>query len=195
MTNVIDLRTRLLKPGGLILPSGFDLYCEPIQAKDEYRVPFIWELNIHGYNYASLERFRPQEPFYYHLRSTDRSLVDYFLSEPEPALSIDLQTLDTADLPKEIRFSRQVTRAGRLDGYVVYFRARADQTLSLTTDPLDPTRAQHWGFRILRTDREEFAVGDTIEIRLNVDKWPDLESWRWTHVKRSASDAPFAAAV
>ena len=42
--------------GGLILPGRFDFYCEPIKIRDARLVPFIWELNVHGYNYACLER-------------------------------------------------------------------------------------------------------------------------------------------
>ena len=193
VANVTDLRDRLLKPGGLILPSVFDFYCEPIKVNDARLVPFIWELNVHGYDYSCLERHRPSDPGYYHLVSSDRNLVDFFLGRPEPALSVDLHTLNEADLPHEIAFTRTVVTAGRLDGYAVYFRARVGSDLSLTTDPLDPRRAPHWGFRILRTDRRDFAVGDQIDVRLTVGRWPDLDSWRWSHVKRAAGKSKLAA--
>lgn len=186
VANVTDLRDRLLKPGGRILPSVFEFYCEPIKVNDARLVPFIWELKVHGYDYSCLEPHRPSDPGYYHLVSSDRNLVDHFLGRPAPALAIDLQTLVEADLPREIAFTRTVVNAGRLDGYAVYFRARAGPDLLLSTDPLDPRRAPHWGFRILRTDREDFAAGDEIEVRLKVGRWPDLDSWRWSHLKRAA---------
>jgi protein arginine N-methyltransferase 1 len=193
VANVTDLRDRLLKPGGLILPSHFEFYCEPVKVNDARLVPFIWELNFHGYDYSCLERHRPQEPGYYHLVSSDLNLVDHFLGKPEPVLSIDLHTLKEADLPHEIAFTRTVVNAGRLDGYAVFFRARVDSDLSLSTDPLDPRRAPHWGFRILRTERDDFAAGDQIDVRLKVGCWPDLDSWRWSHVKRvSAGSSPVA---
>jgi protein arginine N-methyltransferase 1 len=185
VANVTDLRDRLLKPGGRILPSRFDLYCEPIKVHDDRLVPFLWELNVHGYDYSCMERHRPQEPGYYQLVSSDQHLVEHCLGEPTPILSIDLHTLNAAGLPREITFTRTVVHAGRLDGYAVYFRARVDDDLTLSSDPLDPGRAPHWGFRILRTDRDTFAVGDVIEVRLNVGSWPELETWRWSHVKRS----------
>jgi protein arginine N-methyltransferase 1 len=189
VANVTDLRDRVLKPGGLILPSVFDLYCEPMKVQDTRLVPFIWELDVHGYDYSCLERERPQEPGYYHLVSSDPTLIAHFLGEPEPALSIDLQTLTESELPSEIAFTRTVVNAGRLDGLVVYFRARVDDDLSLGSGPLDPQRAPHWGFRILRCERDDFAVGDQIEVRLSVGRWPELNSWRWSHVKRAAADA------
>ncbi len=185
MANVSDLRDRLLKPGGLILPSRFEFFCEPIKIRDGRHVPFIWELEVHGYDYAALERHRPQDPDYYHLRSSDLALVEHFLGEPAPVLTIDLHTVQEAELPHEITFTRKVVNAGRLDGYAVYFRALVDDDLSLGSGPLDPGRAPHWGFRVLRTDREDFAVGDKIEVRLTVGRWADMNSWRWSHVKRA----------
>lgn len=184
VANVTDLRDRVLKPGGLILPGVFDFYCEPIKVNDARLVPFIWELNVHGYDYSCLERHRPQHTGYYHLVSSDLDLIDHFLGEPEPVLSIDLHTLNEADLPRELTFTRTVLHPGRLDGYAVYFRARVDEDLSLSSSPKEPGRAPHWGFRILRTERDDFNLGDEIEVRLTVGRWPDLESWRWSHSKR-----------
>ncbi|MSU48141.1 MAG: methyltransferase domain-containing protein [Opitutus sp.] len=186
VANVTDLRDRMLKPGGLILPSCFEFFCEPVKLRDHRHVPFIWELDVHGYDYSSLERNRPQDPGYYHLVSSDLNLLDHFLGEPEPVLSIDLHTLNEAEMPHEVTFSRTVVNAGRLDGYAVFFRARVDDDLYLGSSPLDAGRAPHWGFRILRTDRADFAVGDVIEVRLTVGRWPDLDSWRWSHVKIAA---------
>ncbi len=186
VANVADLRDRLLKPGGLILPSRFEFFCEPIKVRDRRLVPFLWELNVKGYDYSCLERSRPQEPSYYHLCSSDLNLVEHFLGEPAPVLTVDLQSLHEADLPAELRFTRTVVHAGRLDGFAVFFRARVDGDLSLSSSPLDPGRAPHWGFRILRTDRDEFAAGEVIEVTLKVGRWTELDSWRWSHVKRPA---------
>jgi type I protein arginine methyltransferase len=190
VANVTDLRDRVLKPGGLILPSRFEFYCEPIKVRDGRLVPFIWELDVHGYDYSSLEWHRPQEPGYYHLVSSDLNLVDHFLGEPEPVLSIDLHTLQEADMPHEITFTRRVVNPGRLDGYAVFFRARVDEDLSLSSGPLDLGRAPHWGFRILRSERAEFALGDEIEVRLTVGRWPEIDTWRWSHIRRPASTLP-----
>ncbi|WP_414662162.1 methyltransferase domain-containing protein [Horticoccus sp. 23ND18S-11] len=192
VANVSDLRDRLLKPGGLILPSRFEFYCEPIMIKDDRLVPFLWELNVHGYDYSSLERHRPQEPDYYHLCSSDLNLVDHFLGEPSPALAIDLHTVTEANLPREVAFERKVVNPGRLDGYAIYFKARVDTDLCLGTGPLDRGRAPHWGFRILRTEAITFARGDVIDIRLSVGHWPDVDTWRWSQQKRSplAGDPP-----
>ena len=187
VANVTDLRDRLLKPGGRILPSCFDFHCEPVKLRDARQVPFLWELKVHGFDYSSLERNRPQEPGYYQMRCSDLGVVEHFLGDAEPVLSVDLHTLDEGALPPELRFTRTVVNPGRLDGYAVYFRARVDADLALSSSPLDPGRAPHWGFRILRTDRDDFARGDEIEVTLRVGRWADPDTWRWSHVKRPAA--------
>jgi protein arginine N-methyltransferase 1 len=187
VTNVIDLRDRLLKPGGRIVPAAFEFYCEPIKVKDSRRIPFIWELDVHGYNFSCLDRSRPQEEQYYRHNSCDLGVVEHFLGAPTPALTLDLHTLQEADVPHEIHLSRTVVNAGRLDGFVVFFRARVDGDLSLSSGPLDAGRAPHWGFRTLRVAAENFAVGDTIELTLTVGQWAEPDTWRWSH--RKTADA------
>ncbi len=192
VASVADLRDRLLRPGGTILPSAFEFYVEPVKVRDERVVPFIWELNVLGYDYSCLERNRPQNPGYYNLASSDLGLVEHFLGEPEPALRLDLLTADESTLPPSLTLTRRIVRAGRLDGLAVYFRALVDQDLALSSSPLDPNRAPHWGFRILRTEREDFAEGDEIVVSLTVGTWSDPDTWRWSHEKRTLADRGLA---
>ena len=127
-------------------------------------------------------------------RVLDLALVDHCLGEPAPLLTLDLHTVNEAALPHVLTFARTVLHAGRLDGYAVYFRALVDHDLSLGSSPLDPGRAPHWGFRILRTDRDDFLVGDTIEVRLTVGRWSEIDTWRWSHVKRASAKTDGAPA-
>lgn len=184
IANISDLRDRILRPGGRILPARFELYCEPVKLRDERHVPFLWELNVHGFDYAAMEAHRPQEPGYYHVRGGDLGAVDHFLGEPEPLLTVDLHTLREKAMPEEVRFTRTVTRAGRLDGYAVYFRALVDDDLSLSSSPVDPGRAPHWGFRVLRSERSDYAEGDVIDVTLRVGRWSKPDTWRWSQVRR-----------
>jgi protein arginine N-methyltransferase 1 len=179
VTNVSDLRKRLLKPGGRIVPAGFDWFCEPVRIRDDRVVPFLWEINAAGYDYSSLARHRPHDPRYYRAGSSDATLVAGFLGQPAPALTFDLHTADDTTLPRELRLVREVTSPGRLDGYAVYFRARVDADLTLDTSPLNPGRAPHWGYRILRTDARTVAAGDRLVLHLQVERWSDPDTWRW----------------
>jgi protein arginine N-methyltransferase 1 len=184
VANVTDLRDRLLKEDGLILPGEFDFFCEPVMIRDDRVVPFIWELKVHGYDYSSLRTEKPDDPGYYRIASGDTDFVDHFLCQPEPIFEINLQTVNEATMPDDVSFSRTVVQAGRLDGYAVFFKARAGADLTLSSDPTDCNRAPNWGFRILRSPQENYEVGDVIETRLTIGRWPDLDSWRWYSVRR-----------
>lgn len=178
--NVCDLRERVLKPGGLILPSQFELYCEPVTLHEDRRIPYIWELtNVHGFDYSSMERSRPENPEYYRLSSCDLTLVKDFVGEPAPIVTIDLHTVEEDALPRSIHYRRPVAHAGSLDGLAVFMKARVDDDLELSSSPLDPGRAPHWGFRILRLDQFEVAAGDVLEVDLTVEDWKDPDTWTW----------------
>ncbi len=180
MTNVCDLRERLLKPGGLILPSQFELFCEPITLHDERRVPYIWELeDVYGFDFSSMERSRPQDVDYYRLVSCDLGVVKHFMTEPAPIMKVDLHHISEARLPLKVKFTRKVTQAGILDGLVVYMKAKVDDDLVLSSSPLDPGRAPHWGYRILRLDQSYAEVGAELEVTLTVEDWSDPDTWEW----------------
>ena len=73
-----------------------------------------------------------------------------------------------------------MTNAGLLDGLVVFMKAKVDDDLVLSSSPLDPGRAPHWGYRILRLDQSYVEVGDELEVTLRVQDWADPSTWRWT---------------
>lgn len=179
--NVCDLRDRLLKPGGLILPSQFEFYCEPMTMHDDRREPYIWELDdVYGFDFSSMEASRPYDAEYNGLVSCDLGVVKQFLGQEKPVVEVDLNTISESSLPLEVSFTRKVVNPGILDGLVVFMKAKVDADLELSSSPLDPKRAPHWGFRILRLDQVHTKIGDELEVTLRVKDWADPESWRWT---------------
>ncbi|MDB4652987.1 50S ribosomal protein L11 methyltransferase [Akkermansiaceae bacterium] len=178
--NVCDLRDRLLKPGGLILPSQFEFYCEPMTMHDDRREPYIWELDdVYGFDFSSMEGSRPYDAEYNGLVSCDLGVVKHFLGKAEPVVKVDLSTITDSSLPLTLSFKRKVVNPGILDGLVVFMKAKVDDDLELSSSPLDPKRAPHWGFRILRLDQVRTEAGDELEVTLSVKDWADPETWRW----------------
>lgn len=185
--NVCDLRDRLLAPGGRILPSAFELYCEPVKLRDDRHVPFIWELNVHGFDYACMEKHRPQEDEYYRIASCDEAMVEAFTSVPEPVLSFDLHTIDERTFIHEIAYQRTAREAGRVDALAVYFRVKGENGKALTTSPLEAGRSPHWGFRLLRLESRPLRAGDVLDLTLEAGAWADSDSWRWSCEVRPAA--------
>lgn len=178
--NTLDLRKRLLKKGGKILPARFEFYCEPIQLSDHGTVPFIWELNVKGFEFGPLDKKQPEDRDYYNYSTTDSTIVKQFLCEPTPLMTFDLNTLNRSELAMEWSMGLPVVKAGRMDGYAVFFKALVDDDLALSTSPLDNGRSPHWAFTILRTEKMEVEAGDVIDMTISAEKgWPNVDSWCW----------------
>ena len=52
--NVLDLKHRVLKDTGTILPGLFDLYFDPVTLKEEYRVPYLQDMSVQGIDFGFL---------------------------------------------------------------------------------------------------------------------------------------------
>lgn len=180
IANVTELRDRLLAPGGMILPALFDVYVEPVQTTDDAQVPFIWEQNLHGVDFSSL---RPrsdqarQESFAYRSEPLMAENYKCLLSDPEPAMTVDLMTVQPRSVPRSLSVRRTITRAGRMDGFCLYFVAHFDETTSFTNSPEAPRT--HWQIPLLRTPARRVEVGDEVSIRLTMPEIAVPSTWRW----------------
>lgn len=170
---LLDLRDRVLKPGGRILPSRFDFYLEPVQLHDEARIPFLHERPVHGISFPE----PPTQGASYYYRRLDASAVDHPLCDPEPVWTFDLMTLQHRDVPSTFTVSKPVRRAGRLDGICTYFVAWFDHELSLSTAPWQPRT--HWTNPLYRVPARDYQAGDTFEMSIRAPEiWNHL-GWQW----------------
>ena len=179
IANVIDLRDRLLKEGGLILPHRLRLFVAPVQAEEGPYAPFAWEQTLHGLTFRALRPYADAHPEGYLYRVYKPLPLDSFLAEPQPVMEVDLLTATPSELPANLRYSETVNRGGVLHGFCVFFEARFDDALSITTSPVDSDRAVHWSVPVLRAPRREVSPGDIVSLDL---AWADLDvpaTWRW----------------
>jgi protein arginine N-methyltransferase 1 len=177
--NLLDLKRRVLREGGRILPARFELYVEAVVLEDDRRVPYLWENEIHGLDFGfardrALDRYA--SPGYrYRWILLDRS-VAHFLTDPQPVLTFDLDDLDDeGELPSVLEECRPVTQAGTLDGFCVYFRAVFDDETSLTTSPVEPPTS--WGTRVFRSPRTSCEVGDKLRYRIEMTDLANPAAW------------------
>lgn len=180
--NLLDLKHRLLKPSGKILPGRFELFIEPVSLKADHRVPYVWEIDVHGLRFDLLkdmegvDRFKAKD---YDRRWQPISAFDFFLSDPKPILTVDLnEDFSPQALGKTFHASRTVARAGVMDGFCQYFRIVFDDVTSFDTHPAHT--ATHWGNRLFRLPLSDRQVGETIEYTLTIGGLHDVESWKVT---------------
>ncbi|MEO8665803.1 MAG: methyltransferase domain-containing protein [Ignavibacteria bacterium] len=175
--NILDLRDRVLKKGGKILPGKFEVFLAPVKLKDNSRVPFIWEQEIYGVKYDCFNDLSSDVKAQHGILMVRPGTVDYFLSEPEKIMSFDLETLNVPDIPKEFKFSLKVDRDGRSDGFCFYFNIIFDNENILSTNPL--TSTTHWNIPILRTRTQNYNLGDELSFALSWSDPAEMDSYKW----------------
>ena len=177
--NLLDLRTRALRPGGRILPAHFRLFVEPVSYINSMRVRRFWNIELpddidlrpteHSTVAARFDMGRTEQLW------VRPGSVASTIGSAEPILDFDLHTLGSID---ELQIDHVVERtAGEdaiVDGLCVWFEARFNDGTMLTTSPLAPVTS--WGNRLFRLD-EEIAAGESIRSHVHLGNIVDPSTW------------------
>ena len=176
--NICDLRDRLLSPDGMIIPSQFEFFIEPVKIRDSRHIEFISEMKIHDIDFSVLKNRVIGDISYRVIASNGPSIVEEFLCEPEPLMKVDLHTIKPGDMPKRLTLKREVNKNSRLDAFIVYFSCIFDKENVITTGPWE-NRATNWGFRLLRAKSQNYNKGDIIRFQLDAEDLKDINTWKW----------------
>ncbi|MFB1479445.1 class I SAM-dependent methyltransferase [Corallococcus sp. RDP092CA] len=174
---MLDLRTRLLKPGGRILPNRFEVFVEPVQLREEACVPFIWTQHLPHVDFRCLQSLREAMSPSYFTRLVRSYEVDHLLCEPEPAFGFDLETMRAEGLPSRVRIQRPVEEDGRVDGFCLFYRVAFDAELAYDVSPMRERNTT--AMTLLRVEPREFSRYDTLEFELELPNPSDPRTWRW----------------
>jgi type I protein arginine methyltransferase len=175
--HVADLRRRVLKPGGRILPSRLELFIEPVQLAEGFESPFLWEENVDGISFRVLEAIAAAQPHRYRYRVFRPFPHGHFLCRPEAVVRTNLATAVPADLPRRVTYEREIVAGGRLDGFCVYFRAGFDDQHWFTNSPLE--RPTSWATPFLRISPRPVEPGEQIRFTLDAGNLQAPSTWAW----------------
>lgn len=176
--NLLDLRDRLLKPGGKILPGKFELFVEPVRLKEEYYVPFVWEQNLHGVDFERMKDLGGGLEYSYYVKNMQPAHFEALLCEPAPIFSIDLHEAETPDLPTSLEYRKPVVNPGPLHGFCVYFEAHFDDERHFGNAPWK--RNTSWLLPLLRVEKGEYESGQNLHFRLAARDLSDVAAWNWS---------------
>jgi len=177
--NVLDVRDRVMAPGGRILPARFRLFMEPVTFHSEMRVRRFHNIALpDGIDLSGMETSTA-------LASSGADRFEQFwarpgsvaasIGTPMPILEIDLSTLESlAAVPRRHIIERVSQTDAVVDGVCVWFEATFDDDTILTTSPLAPNTS--WGNRMYRLDRE-IQRGDTVALSIEMDRLVDASTW------------------
>lgn len=178
--NLLDLKARVMKPGGIIAPGQFEVFVEPVTLKRDQVVRYIADIEIEGVDLSMLRddagaaHFRPQD--YASHPNDGRAAFDYYLAAPAPLIAFDLNTMESPrEVPRLFRAARRVVRDGALDGFCIHFRATFPNGVSFDTAPT--SRYTHWNNRIVRADGRMLRAGDEIAYTLKAEALADPRLW------------------
>jgi len=179
LANLLDLRDRVLAPGGRILPARFRLFIEPVSFRPEMRVRRFHNIDLpDGIDLRGMERSSAMAPY-------DTEPLEQFwarpgsvvatVGTPHPVIEFDLATLESAAaLPRHHDIERVSTADAIVDGVCVWFEAVFDDDTTLTTSPLATNTS--WGNRMYRLDREILA-GATLALHVDMERLVDASTW------------------
>lgn len=179
LENLLDVRDRVLRPGGRLLPSRFRLFVEPVTFQPSMRVRRLWNTELPDeIDLRALEQSPTAARF-----DTGRTEVFWArpgavastVGTPAPILDFDLQTLDGAEsLAVDHVVERVATTDAIVDGYSVWFEAHFDDETMLTTSPLAPLTS--WGNRVFRLDHQ-VAAGETLRSHVHLGRLVEPSTW------------------
>lgn len=180
VSNLLDLKRRLLKPAGRILPGKFELYVEPVDLRDEFNVPFIWENNLHGIDFSCLAKYHDDldvfKPSNYRQEWLDGNSVKAVLTQPTPVLTFDLNVLTSEDeIPRRIEVDREFVHSGMFDGFCLYFRTIFDEQIQFDTSPLN--MRTHWGNCFFRIETRQCTGGEHVKYIIHLPDFLDIKTW------------------
>lgn len=177
--NLLDIKRRLLKDTGKIIPGRFELFLEPIALKAGAHIPFIWELSVQEINYdfmRSLPELESYKSARHQFSYIEAPVFDHFLSQPQPILDLDLNRISSPQaVPVHYKASRTVVQPGKMAGLCLFFRVLFDDDIHFSTAPDKPRT--HWGTRVFRTASTDYAIGDVISYELTMGSIQNPDSW------------------
>lgn len=180
--NLLDMRRRVLRPGGRILPAHFALFVEPVSFNEAFRVRRFWNTPLPDGIDLSAVRESAAAANYVSDRAEHiwarPGAVANTIGDPEPVIEFDLHNLGAlSDLPTQHTIERTAATDGIIDGFCVWFEAGfgpAATPRALTTSPLAPLTS--WGNRVFRLDREVNA-GEVVHATIEMASMLDAGSW------------------
>lgn len=186
ISNICDIRDRLLAENGKIIPPMFELFLEPVCLKEGYSARFIWERDLYGVRLGCLKNWVNQKMHASLQKAKQRRLmpceVDYLLCKPEKIFSLDLRAARPDSRPAHWNQSKPVIRGGQMDGFCLFFKVIFDEEVSIDNSPF--SKRTSWNCHLIRTENLSLKEGDILDVEWEINDLSDVRSWRPKYRRR-----------
>jgi len=167
-----DARERLLKPGGILMPSSVDLYAAPAEFPEIVKQLDFWCEPKAGFDLSAARAIAANTGHFTKLRA------DQVLGAPVKLASLDLYAPLAREGTLSANLSFTVNRSGTLHGIGTWFSAQLAPGVHVTNSPLaaDAMRRGHLVFPIAQP--VALSEGDQVEARVRILDEESVVSWR-----------------
>lgn len=176
--NILDLRDRVLKKDGKIIPGKFEFFVEPVELKKNHRIPFIWEQQIHGIKFDCFSDLKNETGANYRMILIRPESVNKFVSESERLIYFDLETTERDSIPLNYKFTRRINQDCEINGLIIFFNIIFDEKIKISTSPF--LSETHWNIPLLRTESFTAKKYDLVEISFEAKDISDTETYKWS---------------
>ncbi len=178
-----DARDRFFRDGkGLLIPHKIDVYCvglEPeflpslaVRARleaNEFSGMYGVDFTPYQMLLSTIDEISETDGKHFPRKGGDFREATFeqpILSDECQLRSVDLNG-DLDDVDKEARHTMRIHTDGRLGSFLLFFRARLDETQTLSTSPFSPRT--HWGWSVRDLSRTmNVKAGDEVELRSEI---------------------------
>lgn len=167
--SLTDARSRFLKKGGRLIPSGLDLFLVPVELPEFYKhVIDFWITGCQGFDFSPVRELTVNNfhPLKLHTGA--------FLSDPIRVEQIDF--LKTQRTEVDAKVSYYATRRGYFHGLAGWFDAELRPRLHISNGPKD--RGAHWGLAFFPI-RRPVMVNQGNRIEAAIWATNNGEHWHW----------------
>jgi protein arginine N-methyltransferase 1 len=170
--SIIDARTRLLAPNGMLVPSRDTLWVAVVSARQIYeRHVMPWGANTRGVDMEASRRIVSNT------WRKHRFEPDQILLPPQAWMVLDYSKITQSDVAAEVGWT--VERAGVAHGFAAWFDAELSEGIGFTNAPGHPELIYGNAF-FPWSHPVDLEVGDTVSLRLHANLVGDDYIWRWS---------------
>ena len=168
---MIDVRRRLLRDGGVIIPAADTVFVAPS------RVPALVRRDVHGgfgrsgVNTSPIERIVEDSPY--------RCVIqpDELIAAGRPWARIDYAALESPDVSGSAEWT--IAAGGDIPGLAVWFATELARDIGFSVEPGSPIRVYNQIFVPLR-ETVTVAAGDRFRVQLSLRLVLNEYVWAWT---------------
>ena len=170
LTSIMDVRDRLLAPGGTLIPQRDDIFVSVLASAAAAENLAVWENGWSGLDLSAGAALAAQ------VASKIRVKPDTLVCEPKRWATLDYRTLTSPHCDGTLEWT--VERDTPAHGLVAWFDTQLTGSVSFSNAPSAP-KALYGQNLFLWPKAVSLATGDRVVLRLQAQLMHDDYVWRW----------------